>query len=51
MPVDRNSSEDRCRILEQELSRQQKIINVLMDRVERNMDAQGGAFSLFQAAS
>jgi signal transduction histidine kinase/CheY-like chemotaxis protein len=37
--------------LENELRKLRKINKVLMDRVERNMDAQGGnAFSLFQTA-
>ena len=42
--------EERCRALEQELSKLTKINLVLMDSTERNMDLQGGAFSLFQAA-
>jgi signal transduction histidine kinase len=44
-------SEERCRFLEKELARLQKINKALMDRVERNMDLQGDAFSLFQAAT
>jgi two-component system, sensor histidine kinase and response regulator len=36
--------------LEARLARLEKINRVLMDRVERNMDMQDGAFTLFQAA-
>jgi signal transduction histidine kinase len=46
-----DSTEARCQTLEKELERQKKISAVLMDRVERSMDLQGGAFSLFQAAT
>lgn len=46
------SPDDRIRILEESLSRQKKIIQVLMARVERSLDLQDlGAFSLFQAAT
>ena len=41
----------RCAQLEQQLAQQQKINAALMDRVERDMDLQGGSFSLFQAAT
>ena len=34
-----------------ELARLRKVNQVLMDRIERGMDLQGGAFSLFQAAT
>jgi signal transduction histidine kinase len=44
-------AEERCRFLEKELARLQKINKALMARVERNMDLQGDAFSLFQAAT
>ena len=37
--------------LEDRIVRLEKINRVLMDRVERSTDLQGGAFSLFQAAS
>ncbi len=37
--------------LELEVARLKKINSVLMDRVERSMDLQGSAFSLFQAAT
>ena len=36
--------------LEREIAKLRKINKALMDRVERNMDAQGSAFSLFQTA-
>lgn len=36
--------------LQDKLNKQQKINRVLMSRVERSMDAQGDAFSLFQTA-
>jgi len=36
--------------LERENAKLSKIVKVLMDRVERSTDAQGNAFSLFQAA-
>ncbi|HET9959607.1 MAG TPA: response regulator [Polyangiaceae bacterium] len=41
----------RCAELEEELTRQEKITRALANRVERGMDMQGGAFSLFQAAT
>ena len=44
-------SAERGRFLEKELARLQKINRVLMERVERSMDLQGDAFSLFQAAT
>jgi two-component system sensor histidine kinase/response regulator len=37
--------------LERELARTRKINQKLIERVERDMDLQGGAFSLFQAAT
>ncbi|MFO1076432.1 MAG: ATP-binding protein [Planctomycetota bacterium] len=42
---------DRCAELEAELARLNRINTVLMDRVERSMDLQDDAFSLFQAAT
>ena len=41
---------DRIAELERENAKLQRINKVLMDRVERSMDFQGGAFSLFQTA-
>ncbi|MBK1838204.1 PAS-domain containing protein [Azospirillum sp. YIM B02556] len=41
---------DRIAALERENAKLQRINKVLMDRVERSMDFQGGAFSLFQTA-
>jgi len=41
---------DRIAGLERENAKLQRINKVLMDRVERSMDFQGGAFSLFQTA-
>jgi signal transduction histidine kinase len=50
--VDSKPSEDRLRFMEKELARQEKLIKVLMERVERSLDLQdSGAFSLFQAAT
>ena len=48
-PVD---TPDRARLaeLERENAKLKRINKVLMDRVERSMDFQGGAFSLFQTA-
>jgi PAS domain S-box-containing protein len=40
----------RIAALEREIGKLQKINRALMDRVERSMDAQGSAFSLFQTA-
>jgi len=49
LPGDRPGS--RLAILEEENRKLRKINQVLMDRVERDMDAQGGnAYSLFQTA-
>ncbi|MBL8750072.1 MAG: response regulator [Planctomycetes bacterium] len=45
------AAEDRIAELERELSRQRKINHALMQRVERSMDLQDDAFSLFQAAT
>ncbi|MBL9079787.1 MAG: response regulator [Planctomycetes bacterium] len=45
------TAEERCRELEAELARLRRINQVLMDRVERSMDLQDDAFSLFQAAT
>jgi signal transduction histidine kinase/ActR/RegA family two-component response regulator len=42
---------DTVESLLQELARQKKINGALMSRVERDMDARGDAFSLFQAAA
>ncbi|MBP2297466.1 NahK/ErcS family hybrid sensor histidine kinase/response regulator [Azospirillum picis] len=44
------SPADRIAELERENAKLQRINKVLMDRVERSMDFQGGAFSLFQTA-
>lgn len=44
------SPEDRIARLEHENAKLRKINKVLMDRVERSMDYQGNAFSLFQTA-
>ncbi len=41
---------DRLAWLERENARLHKITDVLMDRVERSMDVQGSAFSLFQTS-
>ncbi len=49
-PVADPVAETRVGELEQKLKRLEKINRVLMDRVERNMDLQGGTMSLFQAA-
>ncbi|NBC32651.1 MAG: response regulator [Alphaproteobacteria bacterium] len=43
-------TEDRFAALERENARLRKINDVLMDRVERSMDMQGSAFSLFQTS-
>jgi signal transduction histidine kinase/CheY-like chemotaxis protein len=43
--------EARCARLEHELAKTKKINQALITRIERGMDQQGGAFSLFQAAS
>jgi len=45
------SLESRCLRLERELAKSEKIKAALIGRIERGMDQQGGAFSLFQAAS
>lgn len=47
------SSQDPERIasLERDAAKDRRIIEALMSRVERSMDFQGGAFSLFQAAT
>ncbi len=42
--------EERIAALERETAKLRKINAALMDRVERSMDAQGSAFSLFQTA-
>lgn len=42
--------DDRIAALERENARLRKITNALMDRVERSMDVQGSAFSLFQTS-
>ncbi len=44
------AAEDRPAALERENARLRKINAVLMDRVERSMDVQGSAFSLFQTS-
>lgn len=41
---------ERLRFLEGRVAKLEKINAVLIDRVERSMDSQGGAFSLFQTA-
>ncbi|MCB9948450.1 MAG: hybrid sensor histidine kinase/response regulator [Rhodospirillaceae bacterium] len=43
-------AQDRTTELERENARLRKITGVLMDRVERSMDVQGSAFSLFQTS-
>ena len=40
----------RCAELEQRIVQLEKINHVLMDRVERDIDAQGNSFSMFQGA-
>lgn len=45
-----NHAADRLAALERENAKLRKINHVLMDRVERSMDFQGNAFSLFQTA-
>ena len=42
--------EQRLAVLERENARLRKISHVLMERVERSMDVQGSAFSLFQTS-
>lgn len=44
------SAEERAKKLERRVSSLEKINSALMGRVERDMDLQGGAFSLFQTA-
>lgn len=44
------SDDDRLAALERENAKLRKINRVLMDRVERSMDFQGNAFSLFQTS-
>lgn len=46
----RTSSGARLAVLEAQVAKLEKINKALMDRVERSMDAQGSAFSLFQTA-
>ena len=41
---------DRLALLERENAKLRKINRALMDRVERSMDVQGDAFSLFQTS-
>jgi len=43
--------EARCQRLERDLAKSEKVKSALIARIERGMDQQGGAFSLFQAAS
>lgn len=45
-----NTPDDRLAALDRENARLRKINDVLMDRVERSMDMQGSAFSLFQTS-
>jgi len=45
------TSDDRCQELTERLACLEKINKALMDRVERSMALEGGAFSLFQAAT
>ena len=45
-----SSAEMRIAELEREVAKLRKINTALMNRVERSMDAQGSAFSLFQTA-
>ena len=40
-----------CHDLQGEVTRLERMVDALMNRVERNMDLQGGSFSLFQAAT
>ena len=40
----------RCAELEKQIAQLEKINHVLMDRVERDIDAQGNSFSMFQGA-
>ena len=42
--------EDRIAELEHENAKLNKMVQVLMERVERNVDQQGDAFTLFQTA-
>ena len=46
-----DAASERTAALQREVARLKKINAVLMDRVERSMDLQGSAFSLFQAAT
>ena len=46
----RVTSASRLTMLEAQVAKLEKINKALMDRVERSMDAQGSAFSLFQTA-
>ncbi len=45
-----SDGQSRLEALERENAKLRRINQVLMDRVERSMDVQGGAFSLFQTA-
>ncbi len=49
-PLDLHHEQQRIAELERENAKLRKINKVLMDRVERSMDFQGNAFSLFQTA-
>jgi two-component system, sensor histidine kinase and response regulator len=46
-----DKTDERCAQLQAEVAKLTKINSVLMKRVERSMDLQGNAFSLFQAAT
>ncbi|MFO1372777.1 MAG: ATP-binding protein [Candidatus Competibacteraceae bacterium] len=46
-----HEADERCAKLEKEIAKLTKINQALMGRVERDMNLQGGAFSLFQAAT
>ncbi|TWA67274.1 PAS domain S-box-containing protein [Azospirillum brasilense] len=49
-PLPATGEDKRLEALERENAKLRRINQVLMDRVERSMDVQGGAFSLFQTA-
>lgn len=49
-PIDLSPEQQRIAELERENAKLRKINKVLIDRVERSMDFQGNAFSLFQTA-
>ena len=49
-PPETAKGTEEVRLLEERIAKLEKINRVLMDRVERSMDSQGNAFSLFQTA-